>query len=166
VPPARKRYPSAGASPRAGSAAIPRTGPARDRHGRGPRGPLVLPGAYLDVETPVPTPRDRFDDLVGSLVDRHLRRWPEELAEVQFATEDVPDIPTEWGHEPVPLGALVRARADQPARIVVFRRPVELRARSRTDQIALVNDVLVEHIADLLGREPTDIDPSGVDGDL
>jgi hypothetical protein len=42
---------------------------------------------------------------------------------------------------------------------VLFRRPIELRATSRLDRAALVNEVLVEHIADLLGRDPSDIDP-------
>ncbi len=42
---------------------------------------------------------------------------------------------------------------------MVFRRPVEMRAKTRLEQLALVNEVLVEHIADLLGRQPGEIEP-------
>ena len=59
----------------------------------------------------------------------------------------------------VPFGSLVRGGPNRRTRIVLFRRPVELRARSRLERAALVNEVLVEHVADLLGRDPSDIDP-------
>jgi hypothetical protein len=39
----------------------------------------------------------------------------------------------------------------------VFRRPVELRAKNRLERMALVNEILVEQIAELLGRDPGDI---------
>lgn len=106
-----------------------------------------------------PSRRDDFDELVISLVERLARRWESELEDVDFGTEDVPQIPDEWGDEPVPFGSTVPARAGQPARIVVFRRPVELRAATRAERTALVNEVLIEHIAELLGRDPSEIDP-------
>ncbi len=139
-----------------------RTGSARDRRGRGVRGPLALPGP-LSERAPT-LGRDRateFDELVLSLVERLSVRWGAELRDVVFGTEDVPQIPDNWVDEPVPLGSLVRgATSSEPARIVLFRRPIELRAVTRLERAALVNEVLVEHIADLLGREPEDIDPS------
>lgn len=137
-----------------------RTGAARGRHGRGPRGPLTLPGPLNTGDAKLRrSRREEFDDLVLSLVDRHLVRWEHELDDVEFGTEDVPQIPDDWSDEPVPFGALTRARPGRPARIVVFRRPVELRAKSRLERAALVNEVLVEHIADLLGRDPGEIEP-------
>jgi hypothetical protein len=42
---------------------------------------------------------------------------------------------------------------------VLFRRPIELRARTRLERAALVREVLVEHIAELLGRQADEIDP-------
>ncbi len=101
----------------------------------------------------------QFDDLVVSLVERLAGHWEDQLRDVEFGTEDVPQIPDGWTGEPVPLGSLVRARGRVPARIVLFRRPIELRARTKLERAALVHDVLVEHIADLLGREADEIDP-------
>jgi hypothetical protein len=106
-----------------------------------------------------PTRRDEFDDLVLSLVERLSGRWKSELALVEFGTEDVPRLPDDWTDEPVPFGSLIRGGPAGPHRIVLFRRPIELRATSRLDRAALVNEVLVEHIADLLGRDPSEIDP-------
>jgi hypothetical protein len=96
---------------------------------------------------------------VLSLVERLSARWPADLGDVEFGTEDVPQIPEDWADEPVPFGSLVRPGGSTPARIVLFRRPIELRTSSRVERAALVNEVLVEHIADLLGRDPSEIDP-------
>ncbi len=136
-----------------------RDGSPRDRHGRGPRGPFVLAGPLSATVRNEPSRRAQFDEIVLGLVDRHLERWGAALADVEFGIEDVPDIPAGWGDEPVPFGALTRPKAGRPARIVVFRRPVEMRAKTRIERLALVNEVLVEHIADLLGKEPRDIGP-------
>lgn len=124
------------------------------------RGPLTLPGPLNPAgSSPRPTRREGFDELVIGLVERLSVRWGKELADVQFGTEDVPQIPATWVDEPVPFGLLVRPTSSSPARIVLFRRPIELRAKSRLDVAALANEVLVEHIADLLGRDPSEIDP-------
>ncbi len=101
----------------------------------------------------------QFDDLVLSLVERLAKRWDSELRDVEFGTEDVPHLPESWTDESAPLGSLLRPAGRTPARIVVFRRPVELRARSRMERVALVHEVLVEHVAELLGRAPEEIDP-------
>lgn len=132
----------------------------RDRHGRGRRGPLSLPGP-LSPRAPALRPRRRedFDELVLSLVERLAERWRAELRDVEFGTEDVPQLPDGWTDDPVPLGSLVPATPRTPARIVLFRRPIELRARTRLERAGLVDEVLVEHIAALLGREPDEIDP-------
>ncbi len=137
-----------------------RGGPARERRGRGVRGPLTLPGPLSPRgTTPRPTRRDDFDELVLSLVERLSRRWQAEWGDVEFGTEDVPQLPEDWTDEPVPFGSLVRGSGATPHRIVLFRRPIELRATSRLERAALVNEVLVEHVADLLGRDPAEIDP-------
>ena len=68
-------------------------------------------------------------------------------------------IPDTWTDAPVPFGSYIPARGGEPARIVVFRRPVELRAATRAERTALVNEVLVEYYAELLGRDPSEIDP-------
>jgi hypothetical protein len=130
-----------------------RNGKPRDRHGRGSRGPFVLAGP-LAASAPRDKPRrDRFDELVLSLVNRHLKRWGEELGDVEFGTEDVPALPDDW-EDDVPFGALVKGGPGEPTRIVVFRRPVEMRASTRVEQLSLVGEILIEQIAELLGRDP------------
>lgn len=124
------------------------------------RGPLTLPGPLNPRGSqPRPTRRVGFDELVLGLVERLLVRWRKELADVEFGTEDVPQLPQDWDDEPVPFGSLVRATANAPARIVLFRRPIELRAKTKLEIAVLANEVLVEHVADLLGRDPSEIDP-------
>ena len=93
-------------------------------------------------------------------VERLEQRWSQQLAELEVAVEDVPptDTPT-TGPDPVPLGRAFPASGGLSPRIVVYRRPVETRARG-TDELAdLVQDVVTEQVADLLGLPPEDIDP-------
>lgn len=132
----------------------------RDTHERGLRGPLVLPdpAGRMPQRRPL-SRRDSFDDLVAAIVDRLLERWKRELTGIEFGTEDVPDVPADWADEPVPFGALVRPRPGVPGRIVLFRRPIELRAPSKDERALLVHEVLVEHIAEYLGKDPDTIDP-------
>ncbi|WP_418276165.1 metallopeptidase family protein [Isoptericola jiangsuensis] len=126
----------------------------RDRRGRGLRGPLIPPGAPA-----YRTRAEKFDDTVLGAVERIERRWPA-VGGVEFAVEDVPPSdPAPWESGGVPLGRLFAAEAGQPARIVVYRRPVEARATDRDDLADLVNDVLVEEVAHLLARTPEEIDP-------
>jgi predicted Zn-dependent protease with MMP-like domain len=129
---------------------------------------------------------EQFDELVDSAVARLERRWADQLAGVEFAVAEVPpsDLP-DWAGKPVPLGWLFpavtsaattvisqsgpssRRSPDErmapggplPPRIVLYRRPLEARAADRRELEALVLDVLVEQVADLLGIEPEAVDP-------
>lgn len=123
----------------------------RDRRGRGLRGVLAPP------EVPARRSRaDAFDELVLDAVVRLQRGLAEQLRAVDFEVEDVP--PPEPARE-VPLGASRRASNGRPARVVVYRRPVETRAYGERALAALVHDVVVEQVADLLGLEPENVDP-------
>ena len=129
----------------------------RDRHGRGLRGPLAP--AQLPVSR---TRSERFDDLVHDEVRRVTGRWQHELAGVEFAVEEVPPVePWADGADLVPLSRLHTAAADHPARIVVYRRPVQARGGGDERDLArLVRDVVVEEVADLLGLSPESVDPT------
>ena len=59
----------------------------------------------------------------------------------------------------MPLSSLVRGSGATPTRIVVFRRPLEHRAETRTDLEAMVHAVVVEQVAELLGLRPDEVDP-------
>lgn len=132
-----------------------RPGRARDRHGRGLRGPLCPPGLPF-----ARTRSEKFDDLVLDAVERLERRWASALAPVELAVEDVPPLDDDVDLDgEVPLGRSVPGDGPLPPRIVVYRRPVELRAPEKEDLGGLVHDVVVEQLADLLGLTPEQVDP-------
>jgi predicted Zn-dependent protease with MMP-like domain len=130
----------------------------RDRRGRGLRGPLAPPDSPLSL-----TRAEQFDEMVLDGVEDLEDAWAEALDGVDIAVEDVPPAGGGDGPEgplhPLPLGRTFPATAGAPARIVVYRRPVEVRAAGRRARAALVHDVLVELLAELLGLEPETVDP-------
>ncbi|MEU8622946.1 metallopeptidase family protein [Streptomyces sp. NPDC048623] len=123
----------------------------RDRHGRGMRGPVAPPQVPLSASR-----ADTFRDLVLDSVERLERHWPQ-LADVEFLVMEVP--PPVPGESVVPLGGSTPAERNDPARIVVYRRPVEIRAKNRDERALLVHEVVVEQVADLLGLSPESVDP-------
>ncbi|MFD5701929.1 metallopeptidase family protein [Streptomyces lasiicapitis] len=134
----------------------------RDRHGRGMRGPVAPPQVPLSASR-----AEAFTDLVQDSVERLERRWPQ-LTEIDFLVLDVP--PTsggvgegggddDWGAGTVPLGGTITASEGRPARVVIYRRPVEIRTKGRDERAALVHEVVVEQVAELLGLSPESVDP-------
>lgn len=106
------------------------------------------------------TRRQRFDDLVLDSAARLEGRLGARLGDVEFAVEDIPQSdPAPWERDGIPLGRVFPARGRQPARVVVYRRPVESRAEGQRDLAAIVQDVVVEQVAGLLGLAPEDVDP-------
>ncbi|MGW5878573.1 metallopeptidase family protein [Nocardiopsis terrae] len=126
----------------------------RDRRGRGIRGPLV--------PSDLPVSRSRaqaFDDLVLDAVERLERLWARELANVDFLVEDVPPIPPHGElSETIPFSRLETDPAGR-ARIIVYRRPVEIRTKDPEEMALLVHETVVEEVANLLGVEPESVDP-------
>ncbi|WP_199432687.1 metallopeptidase family protein [Qaidamihabitans albus] len=135
----------------------------RDRHGRGLRGPLypaTLPAATSRAE--------KFDALVLDALEPIEARWRHELTKLDVAVDDVPEVRREIPPAQVdgvlldgtvPLSRLVPAGVDRAglptrARIVLYRRPLEARAKDPGELADLVHDVLVEQIAGYLGVEP------------
>lgn len=141
----------------------------RDRRGRGLRGRLVPPQLPLSRR-----PSEQFDDLVLDAVEHLDSRWRGQLAALEFAVEDVPPVELlidEHGQPAVPLAKLVPAGTDShghafPPRIVIFRRPIEARARAPLELADLVHDLVVEEVARFLGLDPDIVDPppAGEDG--
>ncbi|MGW3468624.1 metallopeptidase family protein [Saccharopolyspora sp. NPDC000995] len=137
----------------------------RDRRGRGLRGPLY------PSSVPVSRSRSqRFDALVLEALEPIEQRWHAELAQLDVAVDEVPEITSTipeklvWDDDVVvdanvPLARLVPAGVDRRglptrARIVLYRRPLEARARDGTDMADLLHDVLVEQVATYLGLDP------------
>jgi len=119
----------------------------RDRHGRGPRGPLA------PASSPATVPRS----------DRFGPRWGTRLAAVDVEVYDVPDVGPDL--DEVPLAGHRYASGSRTATVVVYRRPVELRAPDRLARIDLVRDLVAEQLADVLGLRPADLDPAYDDRD-
>jgi predicted Zn-dependent protease with MMP-like domain len=117
---------------------------------------------------PVPamaTRAERFDELVLDAASRMEHRAGKGFSDVEFAVEDVPPSdPAPWESADVPLGRLFAAQGKMPARIVVYRRPVETRTTDSRELAVLINDVIVEQVAALLGVDPHDLD-AGYDPD-
>lgn len=144
----------------------------RDRHGRGLRGRLVppyAPGVARNVRLPLWRSRSEvFDDLVLDAVQEVARRWEAELQDLEIVVEDVPS-PELAGAEglvadgtaggEVPLAQALTGSEGVRPRIVVYRRPVELRAEDRLDLRDLLHEVVVDAVAELLGRDPDEVDP-------
>ncbi|MGY1436110.1 metallopeptidase family protein [Streptomyces reniochalinae] len=128
----------------------------RDRHGRGMRGPIAPPQVPLAVSR-----AEAFDDLVRDSVARLERHWPQ-LAGVEFAVQEVPRSDNGEVREEddaVPLGRVAEGGGSRPDRVIVFRRPVEIRSRTRDERALLVHEVVVEQVAELLGLAPESVDP-------
>ncbi len=127
----------------------------RDRRGRGIRGALIpahLPAARTRAQ--------RFDELILDTIHRLERRWGKVLAGTEFAVEDVPPSdPSSWEDRGVPMGRCFPADSGLPARIVVYRRPLENRATDAEDLAELIRSIVVEQVASMLGRSPEEIDP-------
>ena len=106
---------------------------------------------------PRPSRRDRHGrGLRGRLV-------PAEVPLARTRAEQFDDLVLDDGS--IPLARVLPAHRENgrevPPRIVVYRRPLEIRAHDRDDLAELVRDVVVDQVAVLLGRDPDEIDPTG-----
>ena len=141
---------------------------------RGPLLPPTVPGWRTRAE--------RFDMAVLEAYEPLERRWRQRLSGLDIAVDEIPRIQPRdpdavaWPPEvvadgPVPLARLIPAGVDvrgaaTRARIVLFRKPIERRAKDSDDLADLLHEILVAQVATYLGVEPSVIDPSlGEDGD-
>ena len=123
---------------------------------------------------------EKFDMAVLEAYEPIERRWHERVSTLDVAVDEIPRISpkdpdsVQWPPEvvadgPIALARLIPAGVDirgnpTRARIVLFRKPIERRAKD-TDELAdLLHEVLVAQVATYLGVEPSVIDPSLDDG--
>jgi hypothetical protein len=124
------------------------------------RGPGLLPGPLSPAGVPAArSPKATFDAIVLAVVHDLEARWHAELGLVEFAVEETPMVPDDWDADTVPLASMVRGTGGAPTRLVLFRRPIELRSDTRGDLSAMVLTVLVEQVSELIGRPPEEVDP-------
>ncbi len=121
----------------------------RDRRGRGLRGPLAWPALPL-----MRTRSDRFDEAVLAAMERIERRLGQRLEAVEVAVELVPPSdPNPWEEHRIPLCRCFPPEGRLPGRIVLYRRPIETRLQP------VVDNLVTEQVAELLGVTPESIDP-------
>jgi hypothetical protein len=130
-----------------------------DRHGRGMLGPISRPSSFAPRGLPLQrSAAAQFDEVVAIEVTRLEKRLPQVVTRVEFAIEDVPNLDSHAGE--IPLTHSTGGTSHEPYRIVVFRRPIELRAeRSGSGLAWLVRSALVLELADVLALSPEQIDP-------
>lgn len=117
-------------------------------------------GTLAPAVMPITRSRSQlFDEIVIDSIDRVQQAIPE-LEDVEISVEEVPPGRRDDGApDPVPLGRVEPARTGMPARLIVHRRPIELRAPSGPDREDLVHDVVAELVAELFGISPEQVDP-------
>lgn len=127
----------------------------RDRRGRGLRAPM------FPMNVPAYRSRaERFDDVVIAVVTDLERRWARELKRTEFGVEEVPaSDPSPWERDGVPLARLFPSQSGHPARIVLYRRPIEHRLGDPNDLAEVIRTIVVEQVAILLDESPETIDP-------
>lgn len=122
----------------------------RNTRGRGLRGPLMPP----DLPA-VRSRRAQFADAVA-VAANHLAEHTPEMRHLELKIAETPARLPDTGT--APLGAV--DRTCNPTRLEVYRQPVLLRARrSYVGHEPLIRDLLAELVADVLCRDPIDVDP-------
>lgn len=126
------------------------------------RGPLLVPKGRGGVLPRVaPTRAEFFADAVGLAVERVGRTCPAALDNVVIGTDDVPERQS-FIEDRVPLASAQDSDDRHPARVVLFRRPLELRAATSEGLVILVHRTLVEQLSALTGLPPEVIDGTGI----
>jgi len=135
---------------------------------RGPLLPPTVPGWRSRAE--------RFDMAVLEAYEPIERRLPDRLSELDVAVDEIPRIAArdpdsvEWPPEvvadgPIALARLIPAGVDvrgnaTRARIVLFRKPIERRAKDTLELGDLLHEILVAQVAIYLDVDPSVIDPT------
>lgn len=124
--------------------------------------PAGLPAARTRAEL--------FDQAVLEAAGEVEQRWPEQVAAIEFAVDEVPAASVSVVPSPevvldggVPLARFVPPGVDgkgraTKARIVVFRRPLVLRAEDAEDLVELITEVLAELLGGVLGEDDPEDD--------
>jgi hypothetical protein len=127
----------------------------RNPHGRGLRQPSFgwQPPYYA-------TSAGIFEQAALSQIKRLQLAWPELFKNLECAIDDVPPSdPAPWEEKKVVRSRLFPSTHGTPARIVIYRRPLQTRANSLIELQLLIRDELVIQLANLTGKNPEDIDP-------
>lgn len=124
-----------------------------------------------DVNSLIPVVSDSL-----SMSEPIERRWQERVSQLDIAVDEIPRIAAkdpesvQWPPEviadgPIALARLIPAGVDvrgnaTRARIVLFRKPIERRAKDTEELGELLHEILVAQVAIYLDVDPSVIDPT------
>lgn len=129
----------------------------RDRRGRGPRGPMALPGPLSPNSVPAHRPpHEAFDLLVRDILAALESHFAVESDEVEVVVEEAPLLPHDWTDE-VPLSIV--AVVPDGHRIMLFRIPITQRCATKDDLEDLVWTIVLDRLAEVWHMSPDDLDP-------
>ena len=126
----------------------------KDKHGRGLRGLLISPNV------PAYTSREAyFDNLIILTSLKIQQKWPQ-VSNIEFCTQNVPPSdPAPWEKGDAILGRAFDQdlKHNLPARIVLYRLPIQSRAKTRKELKALVEDIICQQLSHILNLDPEEI---------
>lgn len=139
----------------------------RDRHGRGLRGPLALPNPLTGRPCPIgrPSRTDYFNDCVTAAMAEIAEFNAGALRGVLVGVEDVPHFNTNWSGDRVPMSAALETERGQRAQLVVYERPHEHRAGSRSQLRRMVHKTIVEQLSAMTGIPVDELTDRDLDDD-
>jgi predicted Zn-dependent protease with MMP-like domain len=137
----------------------------RPRHARRPPRPRLGKPEIAPPGTGAAAFMELVEDAVDSIPDRFRNR----LENVEFIVEDTPrgdEVPGGGLLLGLYQGTPLPARGDSyfgtlPDRIVIFRRPIEARARSGDDLAELVREVVIHEVAHYFGIDDDRLEELG-----
>lgn len=131
----------------------------RDRHGRGIRGPLARPHQWGRAPVPLyrPSRVEFFHDCVTQALETIEAFNPAVLKDVVVGVETVPHLATQWSGDRVPMSAGLEPAKGRSAQVVIYQRPLEHRATSRSHLRRIVHQTIVEQLSALTGRSIVEI---------
>ncbi len=103
------------------------------------------------------TRSEDFDRAVLESLERLEHRIKRPLDMLEVAVEDVPaHDPAPWESD-VALGRSFPGHGGAVTRIVIYRRPIEARTFDRDELSELIDHVVAEQVADVIGIHPDDL---------
>lgn len=137
-----------------------------DRHARHRRRPVDPRGRPSDGYRTLDP--DRFERLVADALDSLPAGLQAYLDNVEVVVEDVPDVDGDGAggvllglYEGIPQTERSWGQAALPDRITVYRRPHELRARTKRELADLVRETVVHELAHHFGIDDDRLDDLG-----
>ena len=125
--------------------------------------PNSIVGQRLRTKRPR-LPMAFFFQCVAEAVEAIDQAVPDALSHLDIGVEEVPDVATLWSSH-VPLASAVEADEEHLAQIILYRRPIELRAPDRAQLRQLVFVALVEQVASATGLSVSTLDPGNLRGE-